>query len=255
VPSEDQSQDSSAYASQLRHSIDEVVRQEVDRLTRERLLPIVLIMFAFWIVSAVEWTQRLAGAIPDPRFWTFLALIVTAYSGLQVFRLRRGFPQWVRRKQNDQEIASILERIRPKGFVAYRDAAADGAAINHVVIGPAGIYAVQAKGRSGSGVIDYRGEDELVFGDRIRDGRALPQTRAYAHALQAKLNESLQASHTVKPLVVVLGKWRLNRTQENFPMQVITGDGLESYFDSQPSELTAKEIAQISSYFENATEN
>ncbi len=255
MPSKNQSHDSAAYASQLRHSINESVRLEVDRLTRERLLPVVLLMFAFWIVCAVEWTQRLAGAIPDPRFWTFLALIVTAYGGLQVFRLRRGFPQWTRRKQNQQEMANVLERIRPKGFVAYRDAAAEGGAINYVVIGPAGIYAVQAKGRSGSGVIDYRGEDELIFADRIRDGRALPQTRAYAHALQTKLSESLQTSYAVKPLVVFLGKWQVNRATKNFPMQVITAGGLEQYLDSQPSKLTAKEIAQICSYFENATEN
>jgi hypothetical protein len=211
---------------------------------------LLLIMLAFWIVSAVEWTQRFAGAIPDPRFWTCLSLIVTSYGGFQIFRLRRHLPQFPRRRQGARQVVEIFERIRSKGFVARHNLAGEGGNMDYVLVGPAGIYTVVAKARSGSGIIDYQNDEELVFADRIKDGRPLRQARASAQAVQNRLNEKFGASYAVQPLVVFLGDWSVHRHGGDFAVNVTTADQLENYFDMQRPELSGKEIAEISAHLE-----
>jgi hypothetical protein len=222
-------------------------RNEIDRLRDERLLPLLLFMFAFWLVCAVEWTQTIAGTAPDPRFWTLLSLIVTLYGGVQVFRLHGRLGHVATSKQANQKVFEILDRIRSKGFVAFHGLAGTSRNIDHVVVGPTGVYTIESKARSGSGTIDYRSDDELVFAGRIKDGRPLHQARSSAHAVQTRLNENLDESYRVKALVVFLGDWRVHREREDFSVEVTTADQLEDYFDTQPPELTSKEIAQICS--------
>ena len=235
------------YLIQSRDFARQSRRNEIDRLRDEQLLPLLLFMFAFWIVCAVEWTQKVAGAAPDPRFWTLLSLIVTVYGGIQVFRLQGRLSHIGTSKQANQKVFEILDRIRSKGFVAFHGLAGNSRNIDHVVVGPAGVYTIEAKARSGSGTIDYRSDDELVFAGRIKDGRPLHQARSSAGAVQTRLNENLDESYRVKALVVFLGDWRVHREREDFSVDVTTADQLEDYFDTQPPELTSKEIAQICS--------
>ena len=228
------------------------LRNEIDHLTREQKLPILLIMFAFWVVCAVEWAQRLAGQVPDPRFWTLLALLVTLYSGFQVFRLRLRVPGNSADSTGEREVAEILHRISSKGFVAFHDLRGDGRKIDHVVVGPSGIYAIETKKRSGSGMIDYRSDEELVFAGRIKDGFPLRHARGSASVVQSQLDEQLPDSYRVKPLLVFLGDWEVHREHEDLNVDVTTAARLAEYFDKQRPALSAGEIAQISSYLETA---
>jgi hypothetical protein len=228
------------------------LRNEIDRLTRAQLLPILLIMFAFWIVCAVEWTQRLVGQIPNPRFWPFFTLLVTVYSGFQVFRLRLRVPGARPDSTGEREVAEILQQISSKGFVAFHDLRGDDRKIDHVVVGPSGIYAIETKRRSGSGMIDHRSDEELIFAGRIKDGLPLRHARGSANVVQLRLDEELSDSYTVKPLLVFLGNWEVHRERENLEVDVTTAARLTEYFDKQRPALSTGEIAQISSCFETA---
>lgn len=221
-------------------------------MTDEQQLPVLLIMFAFWIVCAVEWTQRLVGTIPDPRFWTVLSLVITLYGGVQVFRLRLRSHSSTPRVSGEKEVARILHQIRGKGFVAFHNLPGAERNIDHVVIGPSGVYAIETKARSGSGTIDYRSDDELIFAGRIKDGWPLRHARASASAVQTRLNHGLPEAYAVKPLLVFLGDWDIHRHGKNLAVDVMTLDQLAEYFDQQKPALTGQEIAAISSCFEAA---
>lgn len=229
------------------------LRQELDRLTDQQQLPILLIMFAFWIVCAAEWTQRLSGEIPDPRFWSLLSLIITGYAGWQVFRLHSKIRPANAAARAEHKVARLLDQIRDKGFVAFHDLPGAERNIDHVVVGPGGIYAIETKERSGSGTIDYCSDQALVFAGRIKDGLPLRHARESARWLQSRLRQTLNDPHPVKPLVVFLGDWDVRcHDGGDFSVDVITADKLVDYFERQPEELTPKEIFAISSCFEEA---
>ncbi len=228
------------------------LRHEIDLLTEQQKLPILLIMVAFWIVCAVEWTQRFIGAIPDPRFWTLLSLVITTYGGFQVFRLHRSRNLMPSGRSAEKNVQSVLQQIRGKGFVDFHNLQGHGRNIDHVVIGPSGIYAIETKIRSGSGTIEYRSDDELIFAGRIRDGLPLRHARGSADAIQFRLNAKGQDNYPVKPLVVFVGNWEINRHHGNLEVDVTTLDKLVEYFDLQKPELTGREISDISACFQGA---
>src|SRR5436853_2779698 len=110
----------------------QTLRQEVNRLLDRRLFSLFLIMVAFWIVCAVEWTQKVAGQMPDPRFWTLLSLFITIYGGIQVFRLRLRPDR--RQEHGRGEVAKILDQVGASSFISYHDLAHDGFKIDHVIV-------------------------------------------------------------------------------------------------------------------------
>lgn len=226
------------------------LRNEIDWLTREQLLPIFLIMVVLWVVCAVEWTQRLAGQLPDPRFWTLLSLLVTVYAAFRIFRLRLPLPGITSDFSGDGEVANILRGIRPKGFVTLHDFRGDDRKIDHVVVGPSGIYAIETKKRSGSGMIEYGNEEALVFAGRIKDGLPLRHARDSASVVQSRLDEQSPDVYTVKALLVISGNWEIRRAHENPGVEVTTAARLAEYFEMQRPELSSREIAQISSYLQ-----
>jgi Nuclease-related domain len=225
-------------------------REEIERLSEEGLLPFLLFSFAFWIVCAVAWMQKFAGANPDPRFWTFLSLIVTAYGGFQVFRLRPSFRNFALPKGTEQRVADVLDQLRWAGFIAFHDLANSGLNVDHVVVGPAGIYAIETKTRSGWGTIIHRSDRELIFGARLIDGRPLRQAQNSARAVHRLLKEHLDQGYSVKPLLVFCGAWRIERPPGDLAVDVMTPEQLQDYFERQQPKLTTKEIARICSHLE-----
>jgi hypothetical protein len=228
------------------------LREEINRLSDFGLIPFLIFSFAFWIVCAVEWTQKFAGEAPDPRFWTVLSLIVTIYGGFQVFRLRPAFRNFRLGESGEQRVAELLDRLRSKGFAAFHDLPNSGLNVDHVVVGPSGIYAIETKTRSGSGTINYASERELIFGGRINDGRPLRQAQNSARALHRQLKEHLDQACWVKPVLVFCGNWRVQRQPGDFSVEVMTTEQLENYFDRQQPELTSKEISDICSELERS---
>jgi hypothetical protein len=237
-------------SGQLLHLAGQSLGETSGRLLDDRFVPYFLIVFAFSIVCFVEWTQKIAGIRPDPRFWMVMSILVTIYGGCRAFRL---FPQLRMRRteHGKRRVAEILDRIRSKGFVVFNNSPDNDFHFDHVVVGPCGIYALETKARSGSGTIEYRSDGELLLGGRINDGRAVSQTRAAAHSLHLYLRELLHKGYWVNPMLVFEGSWRVQRARSDFSIDVMTADELEEYFDRQPAELDSEEIAHICSQLEH----
>jgi len=217
-------------------------------------VPYLMIVFGFWIVCLVEWTQKIVGEHPTPGFWMFLSLLVTCYGGVRAFRLYPQLRNARLGKRGERRVAEILDRIRSKGFVVFHDLPEDGSKIDHVVVGPTGIYAIETKAWNviGSRTIDYQTENQVVLGGRITDGRLLRQVRGAARAVHLRFKEHLHENYWVKPLLVFLGDWRVRRQAGDFAVTVMTADQLEDYFDREQPELTRKEIAHICSHLESS---
>jgi Nuclease-related domain len=223
------------------------LRQEIDRITEAQQLPVFLIMVAFWIVCAVEWTQRFLGAIPDPRFWSLIALVFTIYGGLQIFRLNRH-----RNRSGSVDPRSkafhALRHLCAAGWGLCYDSNEASSAIDNVLVGDTGVYAVQVKHRSGSGMIEQSGEGELLFGGRVRDGRLLTNARRAALPLQEYLDAHFENPPQVKAVVVVVGDWSIQPSEADASVDVITVDEVVEYFQRKASTLTKDQVGKISDY-------
>jgi Nuclease-related domain len=216
----------------------------------DEIVACLMIVVAFWLVCMAEWTQKFAGANPDPRFWTALSCVVTIFGGVRIFRLYPKIPNPGTRESGARRITAILDRVRSKGFSVFHDLAGDRFPGDLVVVGPSGIYAIERKTRHGSGTIEYPNENELIFQGRIKDGNPLRQAREAARLLQLRLNECLREECWVKPVVLFVGDWVVSRQSGDFAADVLTVDQLEEYFERGQPDLTSGEITRLCSHLE-----
>ena len=233
------------------------LRDEYDRFFDERLVAAFIVVIAFWMVCIVAWIQKIAGHNPDARFWTLLSLFVTAYGGFEVFRLRPALRRLRQRGRSDWRVTQILERMRSKGFVDLDDLPANQLNVGHIVVGPSGVYAIEAKSWNsfGSGTVDCQNDNELLLSGRVRDGRALHQAREAAHAAQLLLKDQLRDHRPVKGLLVFAGDWTIECRPEYLDVDLVAAEDLENYFDEQQPQLTGREIAEICAHLERAALN
>jgi hypothetical protein len=242
------------FPDKILRTAGQSIRQEYDRLFDEKFVASLVVIVAFWIVCLVAWIQKFAGHTPDPGFWTFLSLVVTAYGGFQIFRLR---PQLRRLRfggAGERRVEEALNRVRAKGFAVFHDFVANGHSVDHVVVGTSGVYAIETKTRVGADVVHYQNDNELLLGGKINDSPALREARGSAYAVHAQLNEQLDQAYWVKPVLVFVGSRQVEQPAGDYSVDVVTADDLESYFDRQAPEMTEADVAYICSYLQRAAQ-
>ncbi len=208
-------------------------------------------MIAFWVVCAVEWTQRLLGVIPDPRFWSVISFVFTVYGGLQIFRLNRP---GLRARRGDPRAQAFraLRRLFGKGTGRFHDVKTFASEVDNVVVSESGVYAVQVKHRSGSGTIERGGEGEVIFGGRLRDGRLLENAATASQPVQEMLATHFTHPPVVRPLVVLVGDWKVQTGFVETTADVVSLDDLSDYFRRQVAALNPEEVDQVSACLSSA---
>lgn len=241
-----------ALSTKILRQAGQSLREKLDALTGDKLLPAILIPGLFWVVCAIDWLQKhFARPSADPRFWALTAFGATVYGGIQVFRLRPRLRHLRRGEMGERRVGEILDRMRAHHFIPVHDLVGEGFNIDHVLVGPSGIYLIETKTRRGFGVIDYRNERDLIVG-KINENCSLAQARRLARLLHDQLRDHLHAGYWVKPLLVFVGDWKVKRGPGDFIVDVLAVNQLPGYFERQQPELTAAEIAQIASHLERS---
>jgi len=109
----------------------------------------------------------------------------------------------------------LTERIRD-GFHLFHDFPADGFNIDHILVGPTGVFAIETKGRAKSRVaekenwkLDYDG-NKLIFPEWT-ETKPLQQAKSQAKWLSGWLSKTTGISLNVAPVLAIPGWW-INRT-------------------------------------------
>ena len=218
-------------------------RKHLDLIRTQRFQPYFIVAFTLWLVGAVEIVQRIGGQRLDPRFWMLIALMITAYSAVRVFRLvspRASSHRSAAGRAADQ----LVQRMVSSGLTVHQDENGSG---GYVVVGPSGIFPLEVKAGNvfGSRTIEC-GQDELVLGGRISDARVIRRAKAMAAELRGRLEGMLPGQSAVKPLVVFLNEWQINGGQGRQDVAVVNENELQQYFGEQKPILDSSQLATIS---------
>ncbi|MFL6514340.1 MAG: nuclease-related domain-containing protein [Chthoniobacterales bacterium] len=229
----------SAVSGELRREIGELVRNQ-------RLQPYFGAAFMLWLVGLVELIQKIGGQRLDPRFWMGIAVLITIYSGVRIFRLH---PSSLGRaaSKSPTPVEQLVSRMQSHGVAVY-PSALENVSDGCVIVGPGGVYAVAVKARKlfGSQTIQFGKRNKLVLGGRISDSRPLRQAHTMAQKIGDQLRGVLRARISVKPLVVFLNDWRVDRDSAESDVAVMNEHELEQLLARQESNLTPAEIAAVS---------
>lgn len=184
--------------------------EEVDRIFREELVPwcalaVMAIAFAF-----VEWV-RLLEPTPRPIIMTIIAVGVCAYAAHRIWRQVRSAQNYTLGAAGERSVADVLADLGAMGYTALHDIDTARGNIDHVLIGPAGVFAIETKAWT---------KDEKIGRNAIRfDGRTVRKNGGppddkpvrQAKAAAAWLGERLRAGGVegvwVQPVLVFPEWW------------------------------------------------
>lgn len=189
--------------------------EERDRLFEGKLQQPMLIAALLLVMAGWEWWRYLAPGRPHPWIMTTAALLSIAYLGWQIARVRPRIKQLRLGIEGERVVGQYLERLRSDGYQVFHDLVGDGFNVDHVVVGPAGVFTVETKTWSkparGEPRLDFDGECVHAAGhDPDRD--PVVQARAQAAWLRRLIEESTGRRVAVR-LVVVFPGWYVKQSK------------------------------------------
>ena len=235
----------------VRRTAGQSLREEWDRTINDNLPLIVFGPMMLWFLCLVKWIEQTNGAL-TLRFWISFAIAGTGLAVIAYLRLMPKARSLVRGEKGELKVAEALEDLRPAGYRAFHDLRREGFNIDHVLVGPAGVFAIETKFRSGFGEIEFRNGEGLFVGGQPDDKDCLKQARGNAGEIGRMIKQDCGLNRWVTPLVVFVGDWKVKNRWQNTDARVFTADQLADYLRRQQPELTKREIELISSHLERS---
>jgi hypothetical protein len=157
---------------------------------------------------------------------------------------------WITGYRGERTVSDLLAMLSPLGYqvvhgIPYRDDHRTHN-IDHTVVGPSGIYAVETK--NWTGAFEVRGNDRLMH-NGIDETRAVIQARREAQALKQMLEERGVLSHWIWINAIVVSTKAIvpgprSRIEFKF-VTVIGASDLVPLIRDRPRKLTPDEIVGV----------
>lgn len=232
----------------LRNPGQSIDDQLDDMLYDKLFAPFTLALF-FSIVAGLEWWRYYHPRPPAPKTYTVLALVVVLYCLWRIWRFLPQVRQLKMAREGERAVGQYLERLREQGYSVFHDVLGERFNVDHVLIGPAGIFTVETKTRSKSIGANERvvfdGEKILVNGFEP-DRNPIIQANAQASWLKALLTESTGRSFDVKPVIVFPGWFVEQRPGAKRSIWVLEPKALPSFLANEREILAVEDIKMAS---------
>lgn len=207
------------------------------------------LFMAAWIVllAAFEWIRYLVDFRLSPWFMTGLAV---AACGVAIWRMKKAMPvlrQYRQGIQGEKAVGQWLEELRAQGYKVIHDLEGEGFNVDHVLIGPTGVYAVEtktiSKPQDRKAEITFDGEHVLVDGF-TPDRDPVKQARAAARYVSQTLAGCMGEAPFVRPILLYPG-WYIQRRTKKADLWVLNENLLQAYLDHEDDRLSDREVCTI----------
>ncbi|OGA23434.1 MAG: hypothetical protein A3H34_04830 [Betaproteobacteria bacterium RIFCSPLOWO2_02_FULL_67_19] len=226
-------------------SIEEYRQERIDKILEPALIATVFI-----ILAALEWVRYLKPTAPSPYFYSSVALIAAAYAGFRIRRAMPGIRALRQARDGERAVGQYLERLRADGYQVFHDIVGSGFNLDHVAIGPAGIFAIEtktfSKPASGPAKVLVDGERILVNGlEPDRD--PLVQAKSQAHWLRDLLAESTGRKFQIRSVILFPGWYVEQDRASRREVWVLNPKGLPSFLENENT-ILGEEDVKLASY-------
>jgi hypothetical protein len=213
----------------------------------ENLLPMAMAVGLFVGFALMEWVRVWRRVPPQPVLYTAMAAGIGVWSGLKLKRTTARDRKWRQDAPAKRAVADVLDDLRPFGFAVFHNVPAEGLTLDHVVIGPTGIFVLETKsvskwpGRREEIVWDGR---DVTVGGRPLWGDPIGLARANARWLAGRLPAASGPSVTVTP-VVVFPNWSVARREEPADFLILNEKEIPHTLRAREVALPAEKIALL----------
>jgi hypothetical protein len=228
-----------------RQSLDEQIH---DLISDYALGPAVFALFLV-LLAALEWIEYAQAIPPKPVLYSVPAVVALGYAVFRFFPVRREVRALRLGRDGEKDVGQKLEVLRKKGYEILHDIIGNGFNLDHVLIGPAGIFTVETKTHSkpvkGNPSILFDG-NKIIVGGLEPERNPVVQAKAQASWLRELPAESTGRKFEVRPVIVYPGWFVENRSADRNRIWVLNPKGLSTFLDHEPMRLKPEDIRMAS---------
>jgi len=216
----------------------------------DNIMPYYLAAAMIVMLAVMEWISHLLKSPPSPILYTAMALIAIA---IAIWKTKQGF---TRMKQlrlgaiGEEAVGQFLdEKLRPIGCQVFHDVLGDSFNVDHIVVGPTGLFAIETKTHSkpmkGACNVKYDGEHVTVNG-ATPDRDPVVQAKCEAKWVSDLLEQSTGRRFFVQPIVLYPG-WYVETTKPNVDVWVLNDQAVPTFIkNTRNHQLSPEDISLIS---------
>lgn len=223
----------------------ESLRSRIFDMAADRILFPLLVAIVLVVAAVISWWEYLAKSPLGPVIYTIAALVACLVAGLKWWNTVKEMRDLKLGRIGEEAVGQYLEeKLRPEGCHVLHDIPGDGFNLDHVVIGPTGIYCIETKTQSkpakGSPVVKYDGEQVTVDGF-APDRDPIVQVKAGAQWLQGLFERSAGRKYPVKPVVLYPG-WYVEGIQDKTEVWVLNEKAFIAFVPNDRAWLSAEDV-------------
>lgn len=238
--------------SDLLRSPGEALREQIFDLRLDVFADLVLLMLSPLLIFAMYLSLELYSAHNLSLmkfFYFFMALSSTGYLIRRIQRNKNNIQFLNLGLDAELAVGQELNYLMREGYWVYHDFPADEFNIDHVLVGPAGVFAVETKGRAKPLKIDGSAEREVIYdGESLhfphkQEQKPIKQAETQAKWLSKWLTSAVGEPVSVTPVLALPG-WFIKQTQRK-GIPVINGKNCSVFFSKFEAHLSEKLQRQI----------
>jgi Nuclease-related domain len=241
----------------LRRLPGQSVREELNRIVENEVAAYVFYAIAFWGLVAWEFARRWLRFGSPLGALVAVASLASIYCAWRVFRLRRDVKNLTQADKAERHVSDLLRRMRDKDYVTFDDLMDESAGwksnIDHVVVGPGGLFAVETKGFSvfGDGYIEIQADGVLRLSGKEALKDPLGQAKSSAAKVSRHLEGCLHQKFWVHPVLVFPG-WGVRSPKSETGVVVLSEGMIYDFFTSREHVFSNEAIRDICSHLDRS---
>jgi len=235
----------------LRRLPGQSIREERDKLLNDKLSDYLLLALGFCFLAGWEWFRRWNALPYGAEILTVFAVVMTSYCGLRIVRLRKEIRNLNLAERGERRVSELLTQLRRRRYVAFDDVMLTGENVDHVLVGPGGIFAIETKAYTifGNGCVGVDETGVLRLGNKTAFGDPLDQAKRCAEKLTKLLHDRTRKQYSVTPMLIFPG-WTLKRAKAETGVVVLSDGTITEFFEALPALFSDTQITDISSHLD-----
>ena len=237
----------------LRRLPGQSIREERERLFDDKVMAYFFTLSVSWLFAFWQCLYKWASSKPNPVFWTVFAVLVSAYCFYRIWRVYPEFRNLNLGEKGERRVSEVLQKLRGRNYVTFDDLVLNGVNVDHVVVGPAGVFAIETKAYSlfGNGFAGIAADGELCLSGKAALKDALKQARTSAALTSAELKRWTTREIWVTPVLVLPG-WRIHPPKTEPAVVILNEETISEFFNRLPENLTPVQIREICSHLDRS---
>ncbi len=234
----------------LRNPGQSVREARVDIVFDKLLGPmIVTLLFTMW--ALLEWVRYYFPTYLAHWLVTVFAVFAWTYF---LWQFRKYWPkvkQLQLAEDGEKAVGQFLDQLRESGYMVFHDIVGTGFNVDHVIIGPAGVFTVETKTwkkpATGNARITFDGE-KLASNGFAPDRNPVVQAKAQARWLRDLLAESTGKSLSVWPVLLFPG-WFVENSRDAWgEIWVLEPKALPKFLQNKGQRLAPEDASLASAH-------